>query len=311
MSIASHDQPPTNADRRARVIVCGNEKGGSGKSTMAVHIAIELCRRGRRVATLDLDSRQLTLTRYLENRKQHIERHGCRLRLPPHMRIDGSSRDRRHEADEQERLQLQQAIQMLHVAHDFIVVDTPGFDTNLSRVAHTMADTLVTPMNDSFIDYDVLARLDPETGAVVRQSQYAAQVRAARRQRSSEGGRMLDWVVVRNRLSTIGSRNQANVHESLRLLGMELGFRVVQGVSERVVYRELFAHGLTVMDEPVDHVDNLSARASHDSARDEIERLVDALNLGDHDIAEQREKARHAWLERFRRPRATLDIFAE
>ena len=44
-----------------RVIVVANEKGGSGKSTIAMHVAIALMKRGHRVATIDLDLRQRSL----------------------------------------------------------------------------------------------------------------------------------------------------------------------------------------------------------------------------------------------------------
>ena len=297
--------------RRGHVIVCGNEKGGSGKSTMAVHVAVALMQRSLRVATVDLDSRQLTLTRYLENRKAHIARHACDLRLPRHIRVEGSTLNNRDEAEHREREQLTAAFVTLRDQHDFIVVDTPGFDTNLSRAAHSVANTLVTPMNDSFIDYDVLARVDPQTGDVTAQSQYALQVRDARRARSGIGDRLLDWVLVRNRLSSIASRNEKRVHESLRLLGTELGFRLVDGVSERVVYRELFAHGLTVMDDPAEHLPDISARNSNASAKADIERLIENLNLPLDAKHDEREKARQAWLEQFRQARKTPDIFAD
>ena len=42
----------------AHVVVLGNEKGGSGKSTTAFHIAVALLKAGQRVATIDLDCRQ-------------------------------------------------------------------------------------------------------------------------------------------------------------------------------------------------------------------------------------------------------------
>ena len=307
-SASGPDEPSRTA---AHVVVCGNEKGGSGKSTVAVHIAIALIATGRSVATIDLDSRQLTLTRYLENRRQHVAKHGCSIRLPVHIHLKGSEHEQRSEADRRERGELEDALEMLRHRHEFVVVDTPGFDTNLSRVAHSLADTLVTPMNDSFIDYDVLARVDPETGNVVGQSQYALQVREARRQRAGRGMRMLDWVLVRNRLASIGSRNQRKVQESLRLLGTELGFRLVDGVAERVVYRELFAHGLTVLDDPLDHVPELSARSSHEAARGDILRLVESLDLPKAGEGDPRETARQEWLARFRKPRAEPDIFAD
>ena len=295
----------------AHVIVCGNEKGGSGKSTIAVHLAISLLARGHRVATIDLDSRQLTLTRYLENRREHIARHGCALAVPSHLRIDRSSHERRDEAERRERAHLIDALDAVREANDFVVIDTPGFDTPLSRAAHALANTLVTPMNDSFIDYDVLARTDPETGETLAQSQYALQVREARRQRTVEGAALLDWVLVRNRLANIASRNERRVHESLRLLGIELGFRLVEGVTERVIYRELFQHGLTVVDEPNQHIANFGSQSSHTTARAEIDRLIGNLDLPLDARRAEREAARARWLAQFRMPRAEPDVFAD
>ena len=303
--------PDGDGARRAHLIVCGNEKGGSGKSTIAVHVAIALLARGLKVATVDLDVRQASLTRYLENRRAHVESHGCALPMPRHLGVAQSDVGDRSTADAEERHEFNRALEAVAPLSDFVVIDTPGFDTNLSRAAHAMADTLITPMNDSFVDYEVLARTDPATGITTGRSRYALQVREVRRRRNASGERMLDWVLVRNRLSNIRSRNEQRVHESLRLLGLDLGFRLIDGVTERVVYRELFPHGITVMDDPAAHLADVSTRGSHVAARADIERLVGNLDLPlDHGRAE-REAARQRWLERFRRPRSAPDIFAD
>src|SRR6476619_6715122 len=60
-------------------IVFANEKGGTGKSTTAVHTAIALAASGHRVGALDLDGRQRTMTRYLETRDPTGRRHGNEL----------------------------------------------------------------------------------------------------------------------------------------------------------------------------------------------------------------------------------------
>ena len=68
--------------RPARVIVVGNEKGGSGKSTVAMHVAVALVKaRPERVATIDLDIRQRSLTHYVENRRAWGERIGRELEV--------------------------------------------------------------------------------------------------------------------------------------------------------------------------------------------------------------------------------------
>ena len=295
---------PTHA---AHIIVCGNEKGGSGKSTLAVHLTTALLGMGCKVASIDLDARQLTMTRYLENRRRTSLRVGPSVAMPHHICMDASPLPDRAAAERHEREELSRALADLSPAHDFVVIDTPGFDTNLSRAAHGNADTLLTPMNDSFIDYDVLARIDPEDGSVSNPSQYALRVREARRLRLSRAARMLDWTIVRNRLSSIASNNERQVHERLRLLGMELGFRLVDGVAERVVFRDLFHFGLTVMDDvrAATEVGAEIAPRRVDSwlrARKDIETLVYSLNLPTDAMRSARNEAREAWLANLARP---------
>ena len=43
-----------------------------------------------------------------------------------------------------------------------IVIDTPGRDDSIARAAILKADTLVTPMNDSFVDLDLIGQVHPE-----------------------------------------------------------------------------------------------------------------------------------------------------
>ena len=299
--------PTVQATHTAHVIVCGNEKGGSGKSTLAVHLTTALLGMGCKVASIDLDARQLTMTRYLENRRRTALRVGPSVGMPHHICMEASPLPDRAAAERHEREELSRALADLAPAHDFVVIDTPGFDTNLSRAAHGSADTLLTPMNDSFIDYDVLARIDPDDGSVCTPSQYALRVREARRMRLSRAARMLDWTIVRNRLSSIASNNERQVHERLRLLGMELGFRLVDGVTERVVFRDLFHLGLTVMDD-VRAAREIGAEIpSHraDSwlrARGDIETLIASLNLPTDAMRTARMKARDAWLANLARP---------
>ena len=296
---------PMNAG--AHVIVCGNEKGGSGKSTIAVHLIAALLREGCCVGTIDLDGRQRTLTRYLENRRRASLRYGDRISMPRHIRMEASPMTERGAAERHEIEELTAVLDDLCVGHDFVVVDTPGFDTNLSRAVHARADTLVTPMNDSYIDYDVLARIDPNADDGFVASQYGLRVREARRARLSRSARMLDWTVVRNRLAPISSGNERRVHESLRLLGTELGFRLVEGLAERVVYRDLFQSGLTVLDDPeIGAAEGVLGdgrrRSAWTRAADDLERLVASLNLGIGSRRSARAQAREAWLAQLARP---------
>jgi chromosome partitioning protein len=263
----------------AHVIVLGNEKGGSGKSTLAMHIIVALLKAGRRVASIDTDSRQLTLSRYLANRARWSEKTGQDLAVPTHFPVKFAKGDLVSEIEAREFAVFSEIIDELGQAFDFIVVDTPASDTYKMRLSHLMADTLVTPINDSFIDLDVLGRIGPEDFAVSGISQYAELVIDARRQRSLVDKVVTDWVVVRNRLSSLSSRNQLNVITGLKRLSSLLNFRIADGISERVTFREFFPMGLTALDD-VDHETvGVQLTASRLTARREIAALIASLRL--------------------------------
>src|SRR4029079_16617855 len=107
---------------------------------------------------------------------------------------------------------------------------------------------LVTPINDSFVDFDVLGRVNPDTFEVLGPSHYAELVAESLRQRRLIDNRSTDWVVVRNRQTTLASRNRRNIERGLKQLSGQVGFRLAEGISERVIFRELFPAGLTVLD---------------------------------------------------------------
>src|SRR5262249_25148306 len=241
-------QAPVAASHSAHVIVLGNEKGGSGKSTTAMHIAVALLKAGQRVATIDLDSRQKTFTKYVENRRAWARHARIELELPTHYHVRRGEGVRVDENETVEFAGFAEAVTGAEHSPDLVVIDTPATDSYLMRLAHSMADTLVTPLNDSFVDFDVLGSVDPANFAVVGESHYAEMVRHARRQRRIVDGSLTDWVVVRNRLSILGSRNKRAIAESLNQLGLRLGFRAVDGFAERLVYREMFPRGLSALD---------------------------------------------------------------
>jgi len=228
--------------------VIGNEKGGSGKSTTALHIAVALLGDGAKVATLDLDARQGTLGRYIENRAAYCKRKNVDLPMPVHAAVPLSTLPDRAAVEADERARFEAALEEVIGAVDFAIVDTPGSDTYLSRLAHTWADTLLTPLNDSFIDLDLLARVDPDTLKIVRPSIYAEAVWKQRQLRAVQGGRPVDWVVMRNRLSSLAARNKRDMGTVIEALARRIGFRTAAGLSERVIYKELFLNGLTLLD---------------------------------------------------------------
>ncbi len=282
--------------RSAHVIVLGNEKGGSGKSTTAMHIAVALLKAGQRVATIDLDGRQRSFTNYIQNRRDWAERTGIALEVPRHYNIERAAGRSIDENEGAEFATFAAAINEVEHTHDFVVVDTPGNDTYLMRLAHSMADTLVTPLNDSFVDFDVLGHIDPTTYEVTGASHYASMVRHARRQRRIVDGGLTDWIVVRNRLALLGSRNKKLVGECLDRLGLRLGFRAAEGFSERVVYREFFPRGLTALDNLDQATLGTKPNLSHVTARQEVQTLIESLKLPIDERGRRRAAARSEWL---------------
>jgi chromosome partitioning protein len=296
--------------RGAHVVVCGNEKGGSGKSTTAMHIAVALLKSGHKVATVDLDGRQLSLTRYVENRRRWSRTAGVDLPVPQHFSVPPARRESLAETEGEEFRQFADGLAEIESQHDFVVIDTPGSDTYLNRLAHRIADTLVTPMNDSFIDFDVLARIDPLSYEIIEHSQYALAVRSARRERRQADAAILDWIVVRNRMSSISSRNEQKIEGCLKNLSMQLGFRMADGISERVVFREFFPIGLTALDDFEEHVLGTKPTLSHLSARQEIRQLLGALRLPVDELGRKRAETRRRYAESLARPIVLPDIFA-
>ena len=267
------------AGQGVHVIVVGNEKGGSGKSTTSFHLAVYLLYQGFRVASIDVDSRQQTLTHYVRNRLEWSRRRGLSIPHPTHYHLplargDSISENHRIEFD-----LFREAVSEVEQRTDFLIVDTPGFDTNLTRVAHSLADTLITPVNDSIIDLNVIAQFDPVTGDPREMSHYARLVQRARSERLAIDGRSIDWVLVRNRISMLSSRNMRQVQTMLERVSQRLGCRVADGIAERVIFRSLFSSGLTVFD-PLDE-EQLGGvpSMSHMSARQEYRSLVNALHL--------------------------------
>ena len=267
------------ARQGVHVIVVGNEKGGSGKSTMSFHLAIYLLYQGFKVASIDVDSRQQTMTWYVRNRRDWARKHGLTIPHTTHFHLPLSRGDSLRENQRTEFGLFQQAVGEVEDSADFLIIDTPGFDTNLTRLAHSLADTLVTPVNDSLIDINVLAQVDPVTGEPREMSPYARLVQRARTERLAIDGRTIDWVLVRNRISMLSSRNMRQVQTMLERIAMRLGCRVADGIAERVIFRSLFPTGMTVFD-PLDQ-DLLGGlpSMSHMSAREEYKSLVGVLNL--------------------------------
>jgi chromosome partitioning protein len=291
--------PSSGAKSPPYVVVIGNQKGGSGKSTFAMHIIVALLKAGKRVASFDLDLNQLTLTRYLGNRREWVRKHEQKLELPDHYpvtaevhgntlarfisrlkKIGRAHKDHfigsnalSHSADLRQFISQLKKIGRAH-KHDFIVIDTPGGVHHLSLIVHGMADTLITPINDSLIDLDVLVAME-QSDSEPRPSVYAKTVWRALEARRKVSRRTTDWIVVRNRLESVESSNQHQITEVLDVIQSTVGFRVARGLLERPVYREFFAAGLTVLD-PIEGFTSVAI-----PARLEVQSLIRELGLID------------------------------
>lgn len=252
---------------RAHVVVLGNEKGGTGKSTVAMHMAVAFANAGGRVGIIDLDPRQRTVSRYVENRTAFMKDNGIVLPLPTVYELLDDSIESLAEV----------ALKAMR-EQDLLVIDTPGFATELSRAGHVFADTLITPLNDSFIDLDVLGRVEPETYKVVRPSHYAELVWGTRKERAMQNRSPLRWFVLRNRLSHLDARNKRAMEKAIDSLADRIGFSTVTGLGERVIYRELFLSGLTLLDLRHPGV-NVNMSVSHVAARQELRTLFEAVGF--------------------------------
>ena len=272
--------------RRPHVVVLGNEKGGSGKSTTAMHLIVALLREGYKVGSLDLDARQGSLSRFIANRAEN----GLDLPMPRHVRLEQSTLDSVAAAREEEKQRFDATLAQMADC-DFIVIDTPGSDSNLSRLGHARADTLVTPLNDSFLDLDLLARVDSRGQKIRGPSTYAEMVWEQKKRRALTDGGSIDWIVMRNRLASLDARNKRRIGKLVEELARRIGFRLAPGFSERVVFRELFPRGLTLLD-LADAGTALTL--SHVAARQELRGLLDAIGLPK---PEERPAVERSWTE--------------
>ena len=268
-----------SASSRPYFIVLGNEKGGSGKSTTAIHIIVSLLRENYRVGAIDLDARQGTLAGTLAARRHFVAAKGISLPLPDFRAVHRSSHDNRLEAEAAERENFAEAVAQLQAGGaEVIVIDCPGADTYLSRFGHSHADTLITPINDSFVDFSMLAKVEPDNHDIINPSIYSEMVWEARKMRFTRDKGKFDWIVMRNRLAASEARNKRDVGETLELLAKRIGFRTVKGFGERVIFRELYLQGLTLMDVKEANI-GIAMGLSHVAARNEVRALIGAIKL--------------------------------
>lgn len=261
---------------RPLVIAVGNEKGGTGKSTIAMHLVVALLKLGYRIGSIDLDGRQATLTHYVENRRRYRASHNEAIAMPLHRRIVPSQAGSRDAAVRQDRMRLGQALEEASDCQ-VIVMDTPGNDTRLSRLAHANADMVITPLNDTFLDLDVLAEVDRDERQVLGPSLYCDMVVEQNDRRLLSAREPIHWIVMRNRVTHVDSNSKREIIGLLKQLSGRLGFQLVTGFGERVVFHELFLSGLTLLDLPDEPVRDRNY-ASHLRACEEFRELL--LEIG-------------------------------
>ncbi len=268
-----------NTKKLPYIFVVGNEKGGAGKTTCSMHLIVSLLEKGFKVSSIDVDCRQGSLTRYIENRERYNQQNpNIRISMPSHIILKESTAENRTQKHEEEKKYFESLLADLKSSSDFIVIDTPGSHSNLSSIAHSYADTVITPINDSFIDIDVMAKIDAGSFKVLGPSIYSQMVWEQKLERAKRDQGSIDWIVMRNRLSSIDAQNKRNVAMVLDELAKRVSFRQAPGFGERVIFRELFLQGLTLLDlTKANYEKNFSL--SHVAARQELRDFLLALKL--------------------------------
>ncbi|NDB84399.1 MAG: ATPase [Alphaproteobacteria bacterium] len=261
------------------VFVVGNEKGGAGKTTCTMHLIAGLLDKGYKVSSIDVDCRQGSLSRYIENRRRYNEQNpDHNVPMPTHYLLSESKLDSVKQRQEEELMTFESIINRAKEESDFVVVDTPGTYSFLSSIAHSNADTVITPINDSFVDIDVMAKIDPHTMKVIGPSIYSQMIWEQKMAKAQKGGGSIDWVVMRNRLGSVDAKNRHNVAKVLDELAQRIAFRQAPGFGERVIFRELFLMGLTLLDLKKSSYSK-SFNLSHIAAKQELQNLFGVLGL--------------------------------
>jgi len=248
----------------AHVVVFANEKGGVGKSTLAFHCCVSLCDAGYDVTVVDLDRQQQTLARALTNRDATARSLDVDLPRPRYLVLESQS-----------GALLSQEIARVGSASDFVIIDVAGSDSAIARRAIALADTLVTPVNSSFVDIDLLGCFNPVTMQLKGEGHFTRLVNELRIERQARNLKPLDWVVMKNRVRSSERRQQSRIDQALDQLAETARFRLGIGLSERVAYRELFLFGLTHLD--VKHIPGLAKMQVRTT--EEITRLIVDLAL--------------------------------
>ncbi len=274
------------SQNKPHVFVVGNEKGGAGKTTCSMHLIAGLLDRGFRVSSIDTDSRQHSLTSYITHRQDYNKNNPDKqVLMPYHQHLYESTNGSVSEKNAEEKSNFESAFVKASEGADYVVIDTPGSHTNLSRISHSFADTVITPINDSFVDLDVIAKVNKKDMKSSSPSIYSQMLWEQKIEKAERDEGTINWVVVRNRLSNLDSHNKRNINQALEALSKRIAFEIVPGFSERVIFRELFLHGLTLVDL---HRANYEKQfsLSHVAARQELRNFLDSLKVPSLETAE-------------------------
>jgi chromosome partitioning protein len=260
------------------VFVVGNEKGGAGKTTCSMHLITGLLDKGLKVSSMDADCRQHSLTRYIQNREVYNTNNaGKQVPMPKHFLLKESVQPNIPDREKEEQENFEAILIKAKKDADIIVIDTPGSHSFLSCLAHSYADTVITPINDSFVDLDVMAKIDSD-GQIISPSIYSQMIWTQKMERAKRDGKSIEWVVMRNRLSSLDAVNKRNVSNVLTQLAKRISFNVVPGFSERVIFKELFLKGLTLLDLTKANYDKPFS-ISHVAARHELREFMQSLGV--------------------------------
>lgn len=269
------------------IFVIGNEKGGAGKTTCSMHLIVSLLESGFKVSTIDVDCRQHSLTSYIKNREEYNKANpSSRVIMPDHYLMQESKKNVISEKQQEEKELFENVLLKAKSISDVIVIDTPGSHTFLSQLAHSYADTVITPINDSFIDIDVMAKISPDDLNIIQPSIYSQMIWEQKMQRAQRDRGTIEWIVVRNRLTNLDAINKRNVAEVLDKLSKRISFKQASGFSERVIFRELFLHGLTLLDLNKASYDK-GFSISHVAARQELREFLKSLNFEELKMAKE------------------------
>ncbi|MBL1241901.1 MAG: AAA family ATPase [OCS116 cluster bacterium] len=274
MSISSGKPAENNT---SRVIVLGNEKGGTGKTTLAIHLLLGLQAKGARVAAIDLDGRAAGFSKFLENREAWAKHSRQNIYTPPFFTVSPSQNKDVAQREQEDFAAFAGAVEKLEHISDYLILDLPSGDTYLGRLAHSMADILITPLNDGFLDVNILGDVDDEDFSVKHINPYGKYVLDCLNRRKNIDGKGFTWLLVKNRVSSLGAKHKLKIDKALNNLAEKLGAKIATNIGDRVIFRELYAMGLSVFD-VLDKQTGVKATASHNEAKKEVLDLIEYID---------------------------------